>query len=102
MKGRAMTELIEGNPWVWVVIMDPGKNEQFVGQQDQRTGVAYLPVFLEKEEAEKGLEGLAREEGRLYEVQAIRYRDLAENAGANGFMVFLLSGEGRILEKIEP
>ena len=97
-----MGELVRDNPWVWVVVMDPGENEQFVGQQDQATGVSYLPVFLEKEEALKGLDGLTREEARTYEVQAIRYEDLAENAVAHGFKIFILNGEGRVLEKREP
>ncbi len=94
-----MGKLIQGNPWVWVVVMDPGENEQFVGQQDQTTGVSFLPAFLEKEEALKGLGGLTREDARTYEVQAIRYEELAKNATAHGFMIFVLNGEGRILEK---
>ena len=97
-----MGELIQGNPWVWVVVMDPGGNEQFVGQQDQSTGVSFLPAFLGKEDALKGLEGLAREEARTYEVQAIRYEELAQNAAAHGFLIFVLNGDGRILEKKEP
>lgn len=30
-----MSELIQGNPWVWVVVQDPGGNEQFLGQYDE-------------------------------------------------------------------
>ena len=97
-----MGELIQGNPWVWVVVMDPGGNEQFVGQQDQSTGVSFLPAFLEKEEALKGFEGLTREEACTYEVQAVRYEELAQNAAAHGFMIFVLNGDGRVLEKKEP
>lgn len=97
-----MADLIQGNLWVWVVVMDPGGTEQFVGQQDQSTGVSFLPAFLEKEEALKGLEGLTREEAHTYEVQAIRYEELAKNAASNGFMIFILNGEGRILEKRNP
>lgn len=97
-----MGELIQGNSWVWVVVMDPGGNEQIVGQQDQSTGVSFLPAFLEKEEALKGIEGLIREEGHIYEVQAIRYKELAQNASDHGFAIFVLNGDGLILEKREP
>ncbi len=97
-----MGELIRDNPWLWVVVMDSGGTEQFVGQQDQATGVSFLPAFLEKEEALKGLENLTRDKGHAYEVQAVRYEDLAENAAANGFRIFILNGEGKILEKSEP
>ena len=97
-----MGELIQGNPWVWVVVMDPGENEQFVGQQDQSSRVSFLPAFLEKDEALKGLDGLTREEAHTYEVQAIRYEELAKNAVAHGFVIFVLNGDGRILEKRAP
>jgi hypothetical protein len=97
-----MSKVIEGNPWVWVVVMDPGGNEQFVGQEDEENHVPYIPAFLEKEEALKGLDHLIRDEGHQYEVQAIRYEDLAGQAGSKGFMIFILTGAGRVLEKIEP
>ena len=72
-----MGSVIQGNPWVWVVVLDPGKNEQFLGQHDQEDDISFIPVFLDKEEALQALDRLAREEGHRYEVQGIQYEELA-------------------------
>jgi hypothetical protein len=66
-----MSKLIEKDQWVWVVIQDPGGVEQFLGQQDAKNDETFIPVFLEKEEAQQGLS------------------------------LFLLNGAGEVLEKIE-
>jgi hypothetical protein len=96
-----MSKLIEKDQWVWVVIQDPGGVEQFLGQQDAKNDETFIPVFLEKEEAQQGLSFLVREKGLKYEVQAILYEDLSQRAGEYGFMLFLLNGAGEVLEKIE-
>jgi len=96
-----MSKLIEKDQWVWVVIQDPGGVEQFLGQQDAKNDETFIPVFLEKEEAQQGLSFLVREKELKYEVQAILYEDLSQRAGEYGFMLFLLNGAGEVLEKIE-
>jgi hypothetical protein len=96
-----MSKAIEKDQWVWVVIQDPGGVEQFLGQQDAKNDETFIPVFLEKEEAQQGLSFLVREKGLKYEVQAILYEDLSQRAGEYGFMLFLLNGAGEVLEKIE-
>jgi len=96
-----MSKLIEKDQWVWVVIQDPGGVEQFLGQQDAKNDETFIPVFLEKEEAQQGLSFLVREKGLKYEVQAILYEDLSQRAGEYGFMLLLLNGAGEVLEKIE-
>jgi hypothetical protein len=93
---------IDGNPWVWVIVLDPGGNEQFLGQHDEEKDESFIPTFLEKEDAVQGAEHLVREAGQSHEVQAIRYEELAQHAAGNGFMLFILDKTGRILEKIEP
>jgi len=95
-----MGKLIEKNQWVWVVVQDPGGNEQFLGQHDQEKDESFIPTFLEKEEAQQGLTLMTREKGYRYEVQAILFEDLSRRAAENGFKVFILNGEGEILEKI--
>lgn len=95
-----MSKLIQKDQWVWVVIQDPGKNEQFLGQHDQETDESFIPVFLEKNEAQQALGFLAREEGHIYEAQAILYEDLAQRAHDNRFMLMVLSGSGEVLERI--
>ena len=97
-----MSTVIEGNPWVWVVVIDPGKNEQFLGQHDQEDEISFIPVFLNKEEALQALNRLALEQGHRSEVQAIQYEELARSSAEHGFMLFILNAKGEILEKLKP
>jgi len=97
-----VSKLIQGNPWVWVVVLDPGGNEQFLGQHDKEKDVSFILTFLEKEEALECLKHMTLEEGQKYEIQAIQYEELARNSVENGFMLFILNGSGEILEKIKP
>ena len=95
-----MGKLIEKDQWVWVVVQDPGGNEQFLGQHDQEKNESFIPTFLEKEEAQQGLTLMTHEKGHKYEVQAILFEDLSRRAADNGFMVFILNGSGEVLAKI--
>jgi hypothetical protein len=88
--------------WVWVIVQDPGANEQFLGQHDKQENISFIPAFHSKEEAQQCFLNLARQKGRKYEVQAILYEELAKDAAANGFMIFLLDENGDVLEKIKP
>ena len=97
-----MSELVNDEQWVWVIVEDPGGDEQFLGQKDTEKGVSFIPTFLEKGEAEQGLSRLPKEEGRKYEVQAILFEDLSQRVAASGFVLFLVDGTGRVLEKVIP
>ena len=97
-----MTTLIAENPMVWVAVQTEGGVETFVGQHDRKLDIAYIPVFREKEEAQQGLLLMKKVKGRKYEVQAVRCRELARDAARNGFLLFLLDEDGRIIEKIDP
>ena len=99
-KGDQMAKSLQDDQWVWVVVQDPGGKEQFLGQRDGETGESLIPAFLEKEEAQQGLNLLPREEGHAYEVQAIRFDDLCRRAAENGFNVLVLTGTGEVLEKV--
>jgi hypothetical protein len=88
--------------WVWVVVQDPGGKEQFLGQHDKLENISYIPVFHSKEEAQQCFMNMDRQKNCKYEVQAILFEELAKDAAANGFMVFLLNDQGDILEKIKP
>ncbi len=97
-----MATLIKGNPWVWVVVMDPGKNEQFLGQHSKKEDISFIPTFLEKDEGLECLGNMKRDKRKKYEVQAIEYNELARDASKHNFMLFILNGAGEILEKIKP
>jgi len=95
-----MGKLVEKDQWVWVVVQDPGGNEQFLGQHDQEKNESFIPTFLKKEEAQQGFTLMTHEKGHKYEVQAILFGDLSRRAAENEFKVFILNSEGEILEKI--
>ncbi len=97
-----MAKSLRDDQWIWVVVQDPGGDEQFLGQEDKERKAAFIPVFLEKEEAEAGLDFLSKDEARKYEVQAIRFDDLKSRLAETDFMVFVLSREGEVREKISP
>ena len=88
--------------WVWIMIQDPGKNEQILGQVEEETDISFIPTFVEKEEALKCYGLLTLEKNIKYEAQAIIYEDLVNHTSNNGFMIFLLDSEGKILKKIKP
>jgi hypothetical protein len=88
--------------WVWVVVQDPGANEQFLGQHDKQKNISFLPAFHSKEAAQQCFTNMARQKGHKYEVQAILYQELSKNAAAGGFMIFMLNENGEILERIKP
>jgi hypothetical protein len=97
-----MSTDVKKDPWVWVVVQEPGGDEQFLGMEDDKRGESFIPVFLQKEEAQQGLNYLPLEKEMQYEVQAIRLNNLASDAAQKGFMVFVLNGSGEVLEKIKP
>ena len=94
--------MIQHDQWVWVVVQNPGGNEQFLGQRDETEGISFIPVWLEKDAALDGLKLLARDQGLTYEVQAIQYETLAPKAAEEGFKLFLLDASGKVLEQIAP
>jgi len=94
--------MIQNDQWLWVVVQDPGSDEQFLGQRDDEKGISFIPVWLEKDAALGGMKLLAREQGRKYEVQAIEYEHLAPKAAESGYSLFVLDASGKVLEKITP
>lgn len=97
-----MNNLIKPDTWIWVIVQDPGGNEQFLGQHEPETRISFIPAFFEKDEAQQCLSRMSLQKGKKYEVQAIFFDELAKDAANNGFMIFILSAEGEILEKIQP
>ncbi|MGD8991829.1 MAG: hypothetical protein PVI00_10295 [Desulfobacterales bacterium] len=97
-----MRQMDDQDQWVWVVVQDPGGDEQFLGQHDEQEDISFIPVFADKEAAQQGLLGLTRQPGLKYEVQAILREELLKDAAAGGFLIFLLNESGDVLEKIKP
>jgi len=94
-----MSSLIRPQQWVYILVQNPGGDERFVGQQDSETGVSFIPAWQGKEQAAQCMNGLALDRTLKYEVQAIVFEDLRKHARENGFVLFVLDGFGKILEK---
>ena len=95
-----MTRTINNDDWVYVLVQDPGGNEQFLGQEEKEAGVAFIPIFKEKEDALMCLPLMARDKKNKYEAQAVIYSDLKAQAAESGFVLYLLDNEGRMLERL--
>ncbi|MFC1533148.1 hypothetical protein ACFL7M_07280 [Thermodesulfobacteriota bacterium] len=92
---------IKQDTWVWVVVQDPDGEEKILGQHDDEKDISFIPAFLDKEEAQKCLGHLAKENGKKHEVQTIQYGFLVRHSTENGFIIFILNGEGDVLEKVD-
>ena len=97
-----MSTQIKKDQWVYVVVQNPNKNEQYLGQEEEDTGISFIPIFLEKEDAMMCLNLMARDKQTPVEVQAVIYEELVGHAVANGFKLYLLNNAGEVIEKITP
>ena len=97
-----MENSIKGDTWIWVIVQDPGGDEQFLGQLDEEHHISFIPAFFQKEDAEQCFLQLQRQKGLKHEIQAVFFDELSKDASKNGFMIFMLNAEGQVLEKIKP
>ncbi|MDM8526046.1 hypothetical protein QUF80_21950 [Desulfococcaceae bacterium HSG8] len=97
-----MSKLVNKDSWVWVVIQNPEGEAKVLGQHDDESDVSFIPTFLEKDEALKCYNSLVFEKGPKYEVQAVLYEELLNDAAENSFIIFILNGSGKILDKVSP
>ena len=94
-----MTKTIENDDWVWVVVQDPGGNEQYLGQHEEESNVSFIPMFADKEDTLMCMNLMTRDKKIKSEAQAVIFSDLKEQAANSGFVLYLLDGEGLVLEK---
>ncbi|MFO8112988.1 MAG: hypothetical protein R6T92_10815 [Desulfosalsimonadaceae bacterium] len=97
-----MTNIDEKDRWIYVAVEDPGGEEKFVGLHDTDSNVSYIPAFETKEDALSCLVNMPRRHNRKYEVQAVLFDVLCEDARNNDFLIFLTDGSGKVLERITP
>jgi len=97
-----MPEIIKNDTWLWLVAENPGENDHFLGQIDEKNNIRFVPAFLTKEAALQGLHLLSRDRNIKFEIQAIQYRDLYPKLAEEGFALFVLDPYGEVLEKIDP
>ncbi len=97
-----MKKELKPDTWIWVVVQNPGPKEQFLGQHYEDQNVSFIPAFFEKEDAQQCLIQMTTNKGDKYEVQAVFFKELAEDAARHDFMIFMLNADGEILEKVNP
>ena len=97
-----MADKLTAESWIWVIVQNPGGDEQFLGQYDDKKDISFIPAFYEKDTANQCLGRLITEKGRKYEAQAILYEELTKDAAQHGFYIFMLNSAGEILEEIAP
>jgi hypothetical protein len=93
-------EKIEG--WVYVVVCDPGRNEQFFGLYNKEKDIDFIPTFPDKEAANECFLSLPKEKGRKYEIQAVHIEELHRDAAKNGFVVAMVDNDGNIMKGNSP
>ena len=97
-----MTDTLTSDTWIWVIVQNPGGDEQFLGQHDDKKDISFIPAFYEKDIAQQCLIQLITEKGNKYEAQAILFEELAKDAAQHGFLIFMLNADGEILKEIAP
>lgn len=97
-----MKKELKPDTWVWVIVQNPGPQEQFLGQEYQDQNVSFIPAFFKKEDAQQCLVQMTTQKGDKYEAQAVLYNELVKTAVKHEFMIFILNSDGEILEKIKP
>ena len=97
-----MKKELKPDTWVWVVVQNPGPQEQFLGQEYQDQNVSFIPAFFKKEDAQQCLVQMTTQKGDKYEAQAVLYNELVKTAAKHDFMIFILNSDGKILERIKP
>lgn len=86
--------------WVWTIVQNPGRNESFLGQHDATNDIRFVPTFYDKESALRCLNSFSKDNSSTYEPQAVILEDLLNYTNKNGFIIFLLDNDGKILEKL--
>jgi len=97
-----MKTRLENDTLIFVAIQNPGKDENFFGLHNEETDMSYIPAFLNKDDAQSCLIHLPTKKGEKYEVQAVMYGELAKDALQHEFLIFILDGDGKIIDKILP
>ncbi len=102
MRELPLNTKIKKESWVYVVVQNPGGNEEFLGQHDQENNISFIPFFLDKDHANQCYVNLKREITQHYEVQAIIYEDLVRYAAEHQFLLYLLNETGKVLNVNTP
>ncbi len=97
-----MTLEIDAQAWVYVMVQNPDKEDQIVGQFDAENDISFIPLFMDKASAAQGMLHMAKEIGKKYEIQAIIFEDLERYAVESSTLLFVLDDQGKMIDKRVP
>jgi hypothetical protein len=93
-----MGENENNSGWVYVYIVNPGKDETLFGLHNVEQDIHFVPAFRTKEEANDCFLNLPREKGKKYELQAIHIEELHEAAAKNNCAVAMIDQDGKVIK----
>jgi hypothetical protein len=89
--------------YVWVIVESAGQEDNFVGLNDTQSGETFIPVTAERDQALMLVGRLpSGPAGATRQVEAIHNARLLEMAGAEGFAIYLVDEQGRMLRRLDP
>ncbi|MFH1138043.1 MAG: hypothetical protein V1816_18385 [Pseudomonadota bacterium] len=97
-----MTDQAKGPGWVWAIIETEGREERLSALEDEERGLRFIPVFSAQEDGVVGLRKFPRRPGVHLEVEAMHLANVAREARAHGYDIFILDYEGKVLERLSP
>ncbi len=86
--------------WIWAIVENPGRSESFLGQYDETNDIRFVPAFYDKESALRCMNSFSKNKASVYEAQAVIFEDLLNYTKKQGFIIFILDNEGKILDKL--
>jgi len=88
-----MNDTIDKNRWVFILILNPEKDEEYIAFEDN--GVPFVPAFDSKEDAAawKSIT-FSGDDGKI-EIQALYLTDLLKETKESGYLVYILDKQGQ-------
>ena len=97
-----MRDKMNHSSWIYIIVLNPGKNEKILGQNDHANSIFFIPIFQTKTSAEKNITLLSIKKKDTYEIQAMIYEDILKYAHSNDYMIFVISENGKIEDRLMP
>ena len=94
-----MNNKVDEKDYAWVVTEDRQGEEIFLGLVNDK-GEQFIPVTQSKEEALALLQKLPAGQGGKRQVEAVHKKQIMQHADKEGFVVYLVDNEGKILEQL--
>lgn len=94
-----MESKVDQSDYVWVIVERSGHEENFLGLADEDGG-HFIPVTAEKDQCQALLGRLPEPEHVERSVEAINKIELGKQARSEGFAVYLVDSEGKVLERL--